>query len=214
MEVVNAELQLQPGEADVTKGLLALNIAQESFEGLLAVRPQCLGSGVGTVTTALNTESTAYPAGLLRIDRLQYIEPSTGRPSWDITPARRAGGHATNRFWPLNLTSVASSGKPRSYWTNGANIYWSPLPDGTSTVRWYGLSAAADITASGTFVYPDIVAFPLAVLAVKYLKTGVDDAITDIGPLALEVLKPALDALARFNRDGALGLEYTQIHGE
>ncbi len=43
MELVNQELQLQAGEENVTKGLLALNVAQDYFESLAAQRPQILG---------------------------------------------------------------------------------------------------------------------------------------------------------------------------
>lgn len=214
MELVNQELQLQAGEADVTKGLLALNVAQDFLESLLAAIPKVSGSGSGTVTTSASTESTAFPAGLLRIDRLQYLDPATSRPAWDLAKLNRVGGHAVSRYWPLNLLSTSGSGKPRAYWTNGTVIYWSPLPDGTNTVRYYGLVAASSITAGGTFAYPDFVAFPLATLAAKILKLGLDDPTQDLDGLAQQTLKPAIDALANLNRDGAKGLEYTTIHTE
>src|SRR4051812_32985844 len=96
MELLNAELQLQAGEADVTKGLLSLNVAQDYFESVAAQRGKLFGSAVGTVVTAANTESTAYPTGLLRLDRLQYIDPVTSRPAGDLTPIRRTGGHSSS----------------------------------------------------------------------------------------------------------------------
>ena len=175
-ELLNAELQLQSGEEDVTRGLLALNVSQDYFESMAARRASILGSAVGTVTTTLDTESTTFPSGVLRIDRLQYIDPNTSRPSWDLVPSDRVGGHAINRMWPYNLVgATGSTGKPRGYWTNGTNIYWDPLPDGTNTVRYYGFSSASDITAGGTFAYPDIVRLPLAAFAVRILKTGISD---------------------------------------
>ena len=69
MELLNQELQLQTGEENVARGLVALNAAQDAFEGLAALRPKILGSRTGTVTTAANTETTAFPSGLLRVDR-------------------------------------------------------------------------------------------------------------------------------------------------
>ena len=212
MELVNQELQLQSGENDVTRGLLALNVAQDYFESQAALRPKLLGSGVGTVTTADDTETTTFPSGLLRIDRLQFIDATTSRPAWDVLPIKRVGGHARNQFWPSNLISSNSGGKPRAYWTNGTLIYWDPLPDATHTVRWYGLSAASDITAGGTFAYPDVVLFPLATFAVRVLKLGVDDAQQDIALLAQTVFEPVLDLLGNFNRDGFTELEYTEVH--
>lgn len=212
MEVLNQELQLQSGEQDVTRGLVALNIAQDYFESRAALRPNILGSAVGTVTTTANTETTAFPSGVLRIDRLQFIDPSTSRPAWDLIPNKRVGGHAWNNFWPWQLTSTSSAGRPRSYYTNGTSIFWTPLPSDTHTVRYYGFAAATDITAGGTFLYPDIAMLPFASFAARLLKTGLDDAPADIARLAEEAFEPVLDAMAHFNRDGATYLEYTEQH--
>jgi hypothetical protein len=211
MELLNQELQLQPGEANVTRGLLALNVAQDYFEAQAALRAQVFGSAVGTVTTAANTETTAYPAGLLRIDRLQLLDSGTSRPKAELVPIQRAGGQAAATYWPLNLISN-STGEPSRYWTNGTNIYWSPLPSGTSTVRYYGFASAATITASGTFAYPDMVAFPMAAFAASVLKVGVDDDPSSLGSLSTATFDPVLDALTQFNRDGAQAIEYTQVH--
>ena len=116
-------------------------------------------------------------------------------------------------MWPYNLVgATGSTGKPRGYWTNGTNIYWDPLPDGTNTVRYYGFSSASDITAGGTFAYPDIVRLPLAAFAVRILKTGIDDNPEDAARFAEQTFTDVLDAMAIFNRDSARGLEYTQRH--
>lgn len=211
-ELFNQELQLQSGETDVARGLLALNVAQDYFESRAALRPNILGSADGTVVTAASTEKTAFPTGLLRLDRLQYLDPGTSRPSWDLIPIRHAGGHAGAGYWASALLSTNTTGKPRSYWTNGTNIYWSPLPDGVNTIRYYGFSAAAAITAVGTFAYPDIVMLPLATFAVKVLKAGLDDSIGDISRLAAEAFDPVLDALTAYNRDGAEPLVYRYGH--
>lgn len=213
MELVNQELQLQTGEADVTRGLLALNVAQDYFETYAAVR-KIKGGQTGTLSTAQNTESTAFPTGVLRIDRLQLLDAGTGRPKYDLTPLHRVGGHLARGFWPLNITSTTTSGEPRSYWTNGANIFWSPLPSGTFSVRWYGFQRQVDITASGTFSYDDLVALPLASFAARLMKMSVDDSVQEINSLAQETFKAALDSLEMFNRDGAAALEYSEIHTE
>ncbi len=67
MELLNQELQLQSGEVDVTRGLLALNVAQDYFEVLAAGRKNIAGGGtpVSTVSTAAGVESTNYPSGVL-----------------------------------------------------------------------------------------------------------------------------------------------------
>lgn len=212
MELLNQELQLQAGEADVARGLLALNVAQDYFESVAAQRAKVFGSGIGNTTATANTESTTFPAAVLRIDRIQFIDPATSKPAWDLQPLRRTGGHAVKSFWPMNLVASSMTGKPTGYWTNGSNIYWSPTPSATYTVRWYGFQAADDITAGGTFVYPDIVALPLASMAVRLVKGGLDDEVKEISSLALETFTQVLDTLGNFNRDGAPGMEYTEVH--
>lgn len=212
MELMNQELQLQSGEEDVTRGLLALNVAQDSFEARAAMRPNVFGSGSSTVTTSANTETTSFPSGVLRIDGLQYIDAATNRPAWDLERIKKTGGHAWNRYWPMNLVSTTSTGKPRAYWTNGTNIYWDPLPDATHTVRWYGLSSASNITAGGTFAYLDIVALPIAAFAVMLMRIGLDDGAVDHVKLAEGHFDPLLDHLANPIRDGAVGLQYERSH--
>lgn len=213
MELLNQELQLQSGEADVTRGLLALNVAQDYFESLAAARTVGFGTGDGTVATAASTETTTFPSGVLRIDRLQLLN-SSSLPELELVKLNRAGGQATSRSWPLNLLVSSTTGKPTHYWTNGAKIFWSPIPDAIHTVRWYGLQSASNISAAGTFAYPDICALPFASFAVQLLKSGLDDPTQEISGLAQSTFKSCLDALENFNRDGAVGLEYTTIHTE
>jgi hypothetical protein len=212
MELLNQELQLQPGEADVTRGLLALNVAQDYFESLAAVRKGVLGSTKGTVVTVDATESTAFPAGVLRIDRLFLLNGT--RPVRELRRLQRTGGQAANNSWPNNLLSNGASGTPVAYWTDGSLIYWEPLPAGVSTIRWHGFQTVSDLSASGTFAYPDIVALPLAAFAARLMKSSVDDSPQDVAQVAVETFTPVLNALSMFNRDGASGLEYTQSHSE
>jgi hypothetical protein len=212
MELVNQELQLQSGETDVARGLIALNVAQDYFEQLAAIRKGTLGGQTGIILTANGTETTAFPAGFLRIDRLQVLDATTNRPSIELKRLQRTGGHATTAFWPLNIVNSSASGTPYGYWTNGTNIYWQPLPNGVNTIRVYGFKRASDITASGTFAYDDGVAFPLSSFAVRLMKTGVDDPANDVAGLAQETFKSILDTLSNFNRDGQADFEYTQVH--
>ncbi len=213
MEDSSRELLLQPGEADVARGLRALNVAQDYFEVIAAQHPDFLGGTVGTVTLTNNQEWTAFPAGLLRIDRLQFINPDNSLPAWDLVNLRRTGSHAFRRMWPWNLVSTVTSGRPRGYWTNGTRIYWDPRPNSsTETVRFYGLQAAADITAGGTFAYADAVMFPLAVFAVKVIRTGIDDDPSDLTALARELFEPLIATLSNFNRDGARPFDYSHGH--
>jgi hypothetical protein len=198
MEVMDRGLQLQSGETGVTLALRAVNAAQDYFESLLALDPNVLGSTVGTVTTAASTETTTFPTGLLRVDRLQFIDPDTSRPSWDLERVGYTGDYYQASSQTYN---VATAGRPVRYWTNGTNIYWDPLPDATHTVRYYGFKAASDLTAGGTFAYPDIALMPVATYAVKMMRVGKDDDIQGIMSTASEVFKPAIDALSRFNRD-------------
>jgi hypothetical protein len=211
MELLNAELQLQSGESDVTRGLTALNRAQDYFESLAAVRRNILGTSKGTVNTSASTETTAFPTGVLRIDRL-FLLDSQSRPVRRLRKLQQTGGHSDSVSWPDSLLSSSSTGEPAAYWTDGAYIYWSPLPSGTSTVRWHGFQVASDISAGGTFAYPDIVALPLAAFAVRLMKGGLDDNAQETASIAMETFRPVLDALSLFNRDGAVGLDYTEIH--
>jgi hypothetical protein len=213
MELLDQELQLQPGEASVTRGLTALNRAQDHFESLLAVRKGALGGQVGQLVTANATETTAFPAGVLRIDRLSMLSGNGGLPLYDLLPNKRSGTQANSGLWPW-AAFTQGTGKPAEYKTNGRTITWSPLPSGVFYIRWEGFEVAADISAAGTFAYPDIVILPLASFAVKMFKFGIDDASADLQQVASETFKSTLDALTNFDRDGARGFEYTSVHTE
>jgi hypothetical protein len=211
-EDVFPELQLQSGQVDVAKGLRALNVAQDLFETVIATHSDVLGSDISTVTTTNNTESTTFPSTLLRLDGLDFIDPDTSRPAWPLIEHKSRGGHAWRRFWPWSLISTSSTGRPLGYWTDGSNIYWDPLPNGTHTVRWYGFAGATDITAGGTFLYPDQVMFPIVIFAVRVLKTGVDDPVPDYVSLAQDTFQPLVKTLSRFKRDTAMPLVYRFSH--
>ena len=213
MEVMDRGLQLQSGETGVTRALSALNASQDHFESILALEPHVHGSGIGTVTTAANTESTAFPSTLMRLDRLQFIDADTSRPAWDLDRIGAVGDHYRSGF-PLPQYNAVTTGKPVRYWTNGSYIYWDPLPDATHTIRYYGLVSASDITAGGTFGYPDMALMPLATFATKLLRVGKDDDSTPVTELGGQVFGPVIQALSRFNRDRAPGYDYRYTHTE
>lgn len=214
MEVLNQELQLQTGEADVTRGLLALNMSQDWFEILAARRKGIFGGSTGTVTTSASTETTAFPTGVLRIDKLQFLDPTTSRPAYDLTDLREVGSHASvnSLMWRLISPSTSTTGQPGAFWTNGSNIYWAPLPSGTHSIRYYGFSEASDITAVGTFAYKDVVMLPIVLFAVQLLKMGLDDPTQDIMGLAQQVFNPVLNALQGFDQTGPVGFTYSENH--
>lgn len=208
MEMLNQELQLQSGESDVTRGLVALNRAQNHLEAMAAGHGRSLQSTTAISQTA-NVHYTARPAGLLRIDRIQLLD-SNNRPLYNLDPDKRAGGNAIGWSWPLSLT--AGSGKPYRYSYDRTNFYWTPIPDAANNLLVYGLVAASAITASGTFAYDDVLILPLAGFAVRLLRAGVDDAVQDVGTIAQETFGPVLKTLSLANRDLASGLEYRRSH--
>lgn len=215
MEVLDQELQLQSSESDVTRGLAAVNMAQDYFESLVAQYPGLLGDQAGTVTTSASTETTSYPTGLLRLDSLWYIDPTDSLPRWRLEPFYGSGSHRENWIDPVfNLTSSASvTGRPRGYWTDGTNIYWTPTPDGTYTVRWYGFQAATDYTAAGDdFAYPDICLTPFAAFATRMFQLGLDDRDGQYNRLAAETFGPVLTTLQNFRREGPRPIRTSTLH--
>lgn len=211
MEMLNQELQLQSGEADVTRALVALNRAQDHLEAMAAGYGKSLQSTTAISQTA-NVHYTARPAGLLRIDRIQLLD-SNSRPLYNLDPDKRAGGNAIGWSWPQTLGLASTgTGKPYRYSYDRTNFYWTPVPDAANNLLVYGLVAAADITAGGTFAYDDVLILPLAGFATRLLRAGVDDAVQDVGMVAQEAFGPVLKSLSLANRDMAGGLEYRKSH--
>jgi hypothetical protein len=206
------ELQLQPGEGDVTKGLRLANAAQDYFEIIAADYPDFAGGVVGVIATVGAQESSPIPAGVLRIDRLQFLDDALQLPAWDLVNYKKVGGHAPTRYWPYNISSTSILGKPRAYWSSGNTIYWDPRPDAAHNVRYYGFAHQPDITAGGVFAYDDSVVLPLATFVCRVAKSGQDDDPSDLIALAKDLFKPCIDALTNYNRDTATGFEYRYAH--
>lgn len=213
MEALSPELQLQTGESNVTQALLILNACQDILETLLAQHPQVYGGSVGTITTTGGQEYTTFPSGVLRIDGLDFLDPATLLPMYPLTVRRSRGGHRFARpYWYAYLGTSVTQGRPSTYWTNGTRIYWDPLPDQSYSIRWMGFKTADDITALGSFVYPDSAMLPLAALAARVLRSGLDDPSQDIGTIAKDSLNSYIETVSGFQRDGAHGLVYESGH--
>lgn len=215
MRLIDRELEIAPGGPDVDLALIALNTAQDDFEAMLAgFHPQTYGQQTGMVTTTPNQETTLFPLGqLLRVDRLQALDPSTNRPVYDLQPLYGSGSHIEiHPFYPWMFSSAIGVGQVRAYSTDGRQFYWSPVPGETQTIRWYGLLAQADITAAGTFAYPDFVAQPLATVAARLIKIGLGDDTVDVIELEGRLFPPVLQQMTQYQRDRAGGYKYRYWH--
>jgi hypothetical protein len=196
---------------DQARALRVLNRAQDTIELVLSLHPHILGT-YGTITTTASTETTAEPTGLLRLDRMRFIDPGTSRPTYKLEPVFQAGDISTDHVWPYS-NSAASTGKPTEYaWAYGV-IWWGPkVPDDTHTIRWYGLASADDITATGTFAYPDFLISPLTKLGARYFKQRVDDPQEEIVAFAQQEMASVIESLKRRWRDGPRRAKSRRLH--
>lgn len=210
MQVLDNELMIASGGADETRAISALDMAQDAFEAVIAGVAELLGT-VSTTTTTADTEATAWPTGLLRIDSLWLMDTTTtpNLPKWQIDEIQDVGGHRTQIF----LGTDTRNGGPEQYWTNRANIYWSPLPDATHTVRIYGLVAKTDLTTrTQTFGYPDEASEPMAAYATRLMKIGINDPSDDLRALAVEMYNPVIKMLQQPTRQRPQSRYYSRVH--
>lgn len=221
MRLLDRELEIEVGPPegpDVPLALTALNSAQDDFEAMLAgISPNTFESSTGTIQTTPQGETTPWPAGVLRLDRLQALNDQTGLPIYDVLPQWGAGSQiqgTSRRPWLPWLwgTSSLGVGRVAYYWTQGRSIYWAPLPATVQTIRWYGLAGAPDLTAAAEFTYPDHVALPLATVAVRLMRTGVDDQIEPVIDLEQRIFPPVIAQMTRYRRDRAPGYNYRYLH--
>lgn len=211
MEIFFPELQLQTGESDVTRGLLALNASQDMLETHIAqYADHMFGGTVGSLATTASQEYTTYPTGLLRVDQIDMLGDDS-LPAYTLEPLDPGGDTSARWYWNL-VNSSAGSGKPAGWWTNGNRIYWDPIPNATYSLRYYGFVAASDITAGGTFAYPDYAILPVATLATKFIRIGVDDSTEQLQALATETFNPVLDVMSSFNRSGPTEYRFKYRH--
>ena len=212
-ELVFPEWELQSGEANVAKALVALNRAQDWFESHAAQYGNLRGDSTGTVSTTASQKFTTFPSSLLRLDGLDLLD-SSGNLIHTIDPTYSRGGHMSQSAGYPGFLALPSgnTGAPRIYWTNGSNIYWGPTPDAAYTVQWYGFAQKSDITASGTFEYPDIAILPFASVAAKIARVGLDDDVSQLDGIVQDSFNSLLDALSRFRRETSPALLYTRHH--
>src|SRR5262245_8838166 len=104
MMLLNNELQLETSGSDVTTGLTAVNASLSYFESLVSQYPRILGDQTADITTTANTETTSFPTGFLRIDRIQMIDTtqSPNLPIYDVIDIKKVGGHRWSAYWPWN----------------------------------------------------------------------------------------------------------------
>lgn len=209
MELVNEELQLQSGEADVTRGLVALNRSQDWFEGLLSSQRQAIPNTPISISILANVATTAWPTGYLRIDTIQLLDPVTGFPLWNIDPERTPPETPVSTLLPF---IYPSGGRPTRYWGNGTLIYWDPLPKQNDTARVYGFVAASDLTAGATFAYPDYCLLPVATFAAKLMKLGLGDPTGDLDSLAKVTFETAIKQMTRYVSDHSSQPDYRYRH--
>lgn len=211
-ESLNGELRLQSGENDVIRGIVIYKMALRHFETKAAAGARILGGSVTTVTTTVNTETTAFPTGYMRVDRLQ-LQFSNGQVKRTLERVSDYE-HAVRRFG--FSSSSSKTGEPDGYWTNGTLIYWVPLPDGTHTVRFSGFAvstaASGSTDATDTFPYNDIVLDPVGAFIAEVFNVRVDDTNAELQLMSARLFQPVLEVLSNFQRDGSRIPSYRQVH--
>lgn len=218
MQVLDNELDIAVGGADETRAIAALDMAQDVFESIVANHPDTLGK-ISTITTTANTETTAWPTNLLRLDNLYMMntQVTPNQPQWEIEIIQDVGGQAMAAPYPWlsGIVGFASSGSgaPTKAYTNRQYLFWAPIPDQAYTLRAYGFSSETDITTrSQTFAYPDLVSVPMAAYATRLMEMGIDDPSQELKDLADEIYGPVLNMLRQPTRQRPQSRAYSRIH--
>lgn len=212
MRVLKNELQIDANGDDEVTALAALDMSQDYLEAVAASMPR-IGQTKSDILTVADTETTAWPATLKRVDSLWYIDADTSLPAWEIEPIPDAGGHRPNTPWPYNLVMNPSTGAPRYYAFDTDYFYWLPEPDKAYTVRVYGLVSKTNLTTrSITFGWPDEVSLPVASFACKLMSMSVDDSSDELSALAEETFVPVLRSMRKRVRQSPMGRAYTTQH--
>lgn len=194
-------------------GLRCLNIAQDMMERQAALRPRVFQTSQD-ITTTQATETTSRPSGMIRLDKA-VMENDSGRGWFEMKAchdfAMTRDMHTGAPPWVL--VQGTGQGRPWKYYLDKDNFYWGPYdPDGTHTVRLFGLFAADDITNGGTFAYPDDLIPALAMAALVYFRTGVEDATEVHQAQAMAYLIPVLDSIEKEWQHGQHEPRYTEVH--
>lgn len=213
MALLDNELEVGSGQDDEAGAVLALTHAQHHFETVAASLPRVLGTATTLVTTA-NTETSAWATSLLRLDAMWRLDLQTGKPVAKLEDVGSIGGHVPALPWPLQITLNPGTGAPIGYFADMANFYWLVTPDTGYTMRLYGLVEQAEfVDRTSAFNYPNRVKLPMAQFANKLLTIGVGDGIDQaLDNLAVQVFKPLLRQLRKFDRSGPKSRIYSQPH--
>lgn len=224
LSVIDNELDLVAGGADESKAIDALNMALEYCQSVAASLPAALSQrGTSTIQTKANTESTACPFDLLRVDRLWLCDLSPPfLPLYPLTPIHEVGGHMPSLPWPLYYTLSSSgpiAGSPRGYYLDSSFIFWDPIPDQAYQVRAYGLwqipafkDRESKLQLADGQELPIQLHIPLASFAVRYMLIGVADAPDEAAKLATETFTPALRTLRKRDRSEPKGRRFLYVH--
>lgn len=211
IKLLNNELRTRSGEPDETRAILALTQGQHYMEALAATLGRALQTTT-TITTTAATESTSWATSLLRLDAIWYLDANSN-PVRKLERIEDVGGHVPALPWPFQVSLAASTGAPFAYYGNMDEFYWLPLPDGTYTLRIYGLIEQSRWSARTENVnYPYRAHLPLATFANTLLRVGVDDAVVDMEKLAAQTFTPMLRQLVAFDRTGPRGREFSRSH--
>jgi hypothetical protein len=215
------ERDLISGGDEVARGLVIVSTVTKWLESEAALMPGALTTH-NLLYTAANTETSSWPANLLRLDALWYVDSATNRPVWELDPIQGVGHHVPGFSWPLSelvLTGSASTitGKPKEYAASGpgGQFYWAPLPDAEYWIRGYGLWALADnyfSLATDTFPFPSSLRLPFSIACVHLFKTGLDGDLTAVEALLKTTFRRTLKGLQRFNRSEPQSRVYSEVH--
>lgn len=215
MMVYDNQLDLIAGGDDVARGIVAANLVQDWWESVAAGTPNLLQTD-STFTTTANTEKTAWPTTLLRLDSLWRLD-SNSLPILELAWIDAVGGHAASFPWPLAGIGTSSSavGAPDEYYAagQGGSFYWSPKPDAVYTMRGYGLWAASDLTtAASTFAYPDSVALAMTPFIVNILRMGLDRDLTATQAASEAAFARVVKSMSKAVRVGPRSKMYSDYH--
>lgn len=215
MALVNNELQITPGGADVANGILALTHAQHYFEMMASSMPRVLSTGLvaNNVATALNIETSPWSSMLTRLDAAWYLD-NNGNPVRKLKRIVEFGGHVPSLPWPLQIALTASwGGAPFGYYADMNQFFWLPRADNIYAIRIYGFFTQAEfVLATDNFNYPPACKLPIAQMAARMLATAVGDDSMEYDKLAAIVFRPLLRQLRKFDRSEPMPRFYSEFH--
>ena len=216
MMLADNQLALESGGDDVTRGLTAVNLAQDWFE-MVAARYGKLLMITGSTSTTANQEYTTWPTTLKRLDSLWMLD-SNSNPIYELDEVDVIGGHVPSAGMPfpwMVLSGSVNPGRPDGFFPEGpgGRIYWSPKPDAIYNLRVYGFYAASDYTAAAnTFAYPDEVALFIAPWATRAFRVGLDRDFVAVQEEAMKAAQEVCESLGSHTQTGPASRVYSDFH--